>query len=64
MSEHNTCQQPDRDVSGIVCGHPLPCPYHTFTIEGGKVYSPEDRVATRLQHKRLKDIATTTEETQ
>ena len=27
------CERPDRDVPGIVCGHPLPCPYHTATID-------------------------------
>ena len=27
------CQRPDHDVPGIVCGHPLPCPYHTATID-------------------------------
>lgn len=29
----NFCQKPDHDIPGIVCGHPLPCPYHTVTIE-------------------------------
>lgn len=28
-----TCQRPDRDVPGILCGHPLPCPYHTVEID-------------------------------
>ncbi len=27
------CQRPDKDVSGLQCGHPLPCPYHTATID-------------------------------
>jgi hypothetical protein len=27
------CERPDRDVPGIICGHPLPCPYHTVTID-------------------------------
>lgn len=27
------CQRPDRDVPGIVCGHPLPCPFHTAVID-------------------------------
>ena len=22
------CQAPDRDVPGLVCGYPLPCPHH------------------------------------
>jgi len=27
------CRQPDRDVPEVVCGYPLPCPYHTVTID-------------------------------
>lgn len=27
------CDRPDRDVPGLKCGHPLPCPYHTVTID-------------------------------
>jgi hypothetical protein len=27
------CQRPDRDVPGLLCGHPLPCPYHTVTLD-------------------------------
>lgn len=26
------CIQPDRDVPGIVCGYPLPCPHHTVVL--------------------------------
>jgi len=33
MSERGFCNKPDRDVSGIMCGHPLPCPYHTVEID-------------------------------
>jgi len=36
------CKQPDRDVPGITCGHPLPCPYHTNVIENGKVKGPDE----------------------
>jgi hypothetical protein len=27
------CEQPDKDVPEIVCGHPLPCPWHTVKID-------------------------------
>ncbi len=27
------CNRPDRDAPGLVCGYPLPCPYHTITID-------------------------------
>lgn len=28
-----TCKQPDRDCPKLMCGHPLPCPYHTAQID-------------------------------
>ena len=28
-----TCQNPDRDAPGLLCGYPLPCPYHTAIID-------------------------------
>lgn len=28
-----TCRHPDRDAPGTICGYPLPCPYHTATID-------------------------------
>ncbi len=27
------CKCPDRDVAGLICGCPLPCPWHTLTID-------------------------------
>ncbi len=30
--ERKTCQKPDRDVPAIVCGYPIPCPYHTDVV--------------------------------
>jgi hypothetical protein len=32
VTEHRMCQKPDRDVPGIKCGYPLPCPYHTVIL--------------------------------
>lgn len=32
MADRDTCDNPDRDMPRLVCGHPLPCPYHTVTI--------------------------------
>ena len=28
-----TCMQPDHDVPSLICGAPLPCPYHTAQID-------------------------------
>ena len=30
------CSKPDRDVPSLICGYPLPCPYHTVTIHTEK----------------------------
>lgn len=27
------CEKPDRDVPGIVCGYPFPCPWHSALID-------------------------------
>ena len=27
------CKKEDRDVPGLICGYPIPCPYHTVTID-------------------------------
>lgn len=28
-----TCKKPDRDFPELMCGHPLPCPWHTITVD-------------------------------
>ncbi len=33
MTSELMCKKPDRDIPGIVCGHPLPCPYHTIVVD-------------------------------
>ena len=33
---HLTCRQPDRDCPKLICGYPLPCPYHTVVIHSEK----------------------------
>ena len=37
MTEHRTCRQPDHDEPRIVCGYPLPCPWHTVTIHADRL---------------------------
>lgn len=31
-----TCKHPDRDCARMMCGYPLPCPWHTATIDTTK----------------------------
>ena len=28
-----TCRQPDRDCPKLLCGHSIPCPWHTVVID-------------------------------
>jgi hypothetical protein len=28
-----TCRHPDRDVPKLLCGYPIPCPWHTAIID-------------------------------
>ena len=46
------------DDDGLVCGYPIPCPKHTIILEDGKVLQPPQKILTRRQFKRLKDVAT------
>lgn len=57
------CKHPDRDVPGLVCGHPMPCPYHTIIVD---VESKQITIPEAMQKKvkpktirRLKRIAKT-----
>ncbi len=36
MSKQLTCRHPDRDCPKLLCGHPLPCPWHTVTIHADR----------------------------
>lgn len=31
------CNQPDREFPKMICGYPLPCPYHTIVIPEEKL---------------------------
>lgn len=33
MGEYRTCRSPDRDCPKLLCGYPLPCPWHTAIID-------------------------------
>ncbi len=36
MPEHTHCDNPDRDNQRLVCGYPLPCPWHTAILHADK----------------------------
>lgn len=51
------CQQPDHDEPRIKCGAPLPCPYHTLTVDLTKkkpeIVIPKGRALTATALKRV-----------
>ena len=56
MKSQLLCKRSDRDVLKMVCGYPLPCPHHTYTLEpDGDVVvpsaalTPKRRVLLRLR---------------
>ena len=53
LGERRNCTQPDRDEPGLVCGYPLPCPWHTIMIdENGIVHlAPETPAQAALIEK-------------
>jgi hypothetical protein len=54
------CKHPDRDVPGIECGYPLPCPFHTIEVELKKdvstVKMPEHRLLKPAEMDRVDEI--------
>ncbi|KKN09208.1 hypothetical protein LCGC14_1049030 [marine sediment metagenome] len=42
MADRLYCKQPDRNCPGLVCGYPLPCPWHTVVIEEGIAHLPPE----------------------
>lgn len=61
MPDETTCQFPDRDGFDLICGYPLPCPYHTVIIDTTKepptIEVPITRDIGHGDRRRLKDIA-------
>lgn len=56
-----TCRQPDRDCPKLMCGHPLPCPWHTAiidtTVTPATVTIPVTAKAALAARKTLAEIA-------
>jgi hypothetical protein len=56
-----TCKHPDRDCPKILCGYPLPCPWHTAVIDTTKdpptVTIPVTAQAAWNSRHRLAEIA-------
>lgn len=57
-----TCKHPDRDCPKLMCGHPLPCPWHTAKIDLTKnpptIEIPITAEAAWNNRSRLAEIAT------
>ncbi len=61
QTEEPTCKRPDRHVPRLVCGFPLPCPWHTLVIDTTRdppvVELPVPANTTPLQLQRIGEIA-------
>lgn len=61
MDKHGMCEQPDREVPGIKCGYPIPCPWHTVIMDTTKdppeLTVPATRRLKRGEVERLQAIA-------
>ena len=61
MVEHLTCEQPDRDCPKLMCGHPLPCRWHTAIIHAEHspptVEIPVTATGALLSRKKLAEVA-------
>ena len=57
------CKKPDRDFPELICGYPLPCPWHTLVIDTTKepptitIPATIEKPIKKKNLKRLKKIA-------
>lgn len=55
------CTKPDKDFPRLECGHPLPCPWHTVTVDTTAtpptITEPTTGYVVRRQRLRLRKIA-------
>jgi len=55
-----TCRHPDRDCPKLLCGYPLPCPWHTAiidtTVEPATITIPVTATAAFVHRDRLADV--------
>ena len=61
MGEWRTCKRPDRHVATLICGYPLPCPWHTvvldMTLEPPTLNEPVSANVSAKARRKLKEIA-------
>lgn len=61
MKNRTHCNQRDHDGFDLVCGYPLPCPWHTVIIHADKtpptVEIPTTARGTRRTARKLRKIA-------
>lgn len=48
MRANRLCVCPDKDVPSLLCGHPIPCPYHTIIIEDEELDAFIDELAEEM----------------
>ena len=57
----STCRQPDCDCPKLLCGHPLPCPWHTalidISVDPATVTIPVTAEAALRRRKDLAEVA-------
>lgn len=49
MRSRRLCVCPDRHNPSFLCGHPLPCPYHTIIIEYEELDDFIDELANEME---------------
>ena len=62
--KYRTCRKPDKDIPEMICGHQVPCPYHTVIIKLNEKPVPTITYPVTVHneispnnHKKLKEIA-------
>ena len=58
MVERTHCDKLDHDGSGLTCGYPLPCPWHTFVmdLDANTLTVPQEEAHKRRVVSRLSEI--------
>ena len=50
--KYGTCEKPDIDSPGLICGYPIPCPHHTVIIDTTK----DQRTKLQIKLDNIKNV--------